>query len=55
MVQYWLSDGEVLAFGSVSSVPEMVREELGTVLKKIKQLGGCVDKTEASQKFSSYI
>ena len=51
MVKYWLPDGKVLASGWVNSGPEMLPEKLGTVLEKIKQTAGFVDKTVACQKF----
>ena len=39
MVQYWLLDGEVLAFGWVNSGPELLPEELGTFVEKNKTNG----------------
>ena len=51
MVKYWIPDGKVLASGLVNSGLERLPEKSGTVWEKINQMAGCVDKTEACQKF----
>ena len=58
VVKYWSLDGKVLAMdgkvlasGLVNSGLERLPEKSGTVWEKINQMAGCVDKTEACQKF----